>query len=60
MRFIEYIKDTKNEMNFVKWPTRKQAMLYTVLVIIISVAVALLLGVFDFGFARITNSLINK
>jgi len=46
----QYFKDTFAELKQVHWPTQKQAMLYTVLVIVISVIVALFLGAFDFVF----------
>ncbi len=40
------------ELKQVSWPTQKQAFLYTVLVIVISVFVSLFLGAFDFVFTR--------
>ncbi|TSD05788.1 MAG: hypothetical protein Greene07147_493 [Parcubacteria group bacterium Greene0714_7] len=49
-KFIEYIKAVRNELTHVSWPTRNQAILYTLLVIVISIAVALMLGAFDFVF----------
>lgn len=53
-RFIQYIRDTRGELKHVSWPTTKQATVYTVLVIAISLFVAVLLGFFDFVF---TNAL---
>ncbi len=50
-RFIEYLKDTKDEIAHVSWPTQKQALTYTSLVIGISVVVAILLAVFDYVFS---------
>jgi len=49
-KFIEYIKAVRNELTHVSWPTRNQAILYTLLVIVISIVVALMLGAFDFLF----------
>ncbi len=49
-RLSRYLRDTATEMKHVKWPSTEQAVLYTVLVIVISTAVALLLSGFDFGF----------
>lgn len=37
-------------MKHVSWPTRRQAMAFTAIVIAISVFVALLLGLFDYIF----------
>lgn len=40
-------------MKHVSWPTRKQATAYTILVILISIAVAVYTGVLDFIFVDI-------
>ena len=50
MRLINYIKDTRGELKHVSWPTRRQAIVFTALVIIISLFTAILLGFFDFIF----------
>lgn len=47
-RFINYIRDTKAELSHVKWPTRRQAVSFTVLVILASIFTALLLAFFDY------------
>lgn len=47
-RFINYIRDTKAELVHVKWPTRRQATAFTILVIVASIFTALLLGFFDY------------
>ncbi len=54
-RFIDYLKDTKAEVKHVSWPTQRQAMVFTVLVIIFSVVVAILLGFADFIFTEGLN-----
>ncbi|PIQ35741.1 MAG: preprotein translocase subunit SecE [Candidatus Yonathbacteria bacterium CG10_big_fil_rev_8_21_14_0_10_43_136] len=53
MKFIEYIKESKGELAHVTWPTRKQAIAFTVLVIILSVLTSLYLGAFDTLFTTI-------
>ena len=53
MKISEYIKETKGEMAHVTWPSRKQAVSYAVLVILISIVTALLLGLFDYIFSRL-------
>jgi preprotein translocase subunit SecE len=50
--FIKYLRDTAAELKQVSWPTQRQALLYTVLVIAISAVVALYIGVFDYGFSQ--------
>ncbi len=47
-RLVNYIKNTRAELKHVSWPTRRQAMTFTILVICISVLTALYLGLFDF------------
>ena len=51
MQLTNYIKDTQAEMKHVSWPTRKQAIAFTLIVIVISIAVAAILGFFDFIFS---------
>ncbi|MFZ2522120.1 MAG: preprotein translocase subunit SecE [Minisyncoccia bacterium] len=48
MSLISYIKDTQGELKHVSWPTRNQAMAFTVVVVIISVFVSFYLGFFDY------------
>lgn len=47
MKITEYIKDTKGELKHVNWPSRRETLVYTGLVIAISVVIAYFLGVFD-------------
>jgi len=51
-RFINYLKDTQSELKHVSWPTQKQSIIYTALVIGVSALVGLFVGVFDFVFSR--------
>lgn len=53
MAFIEYLKETKAELKHVSWPTRKQAIAFTVVVIAISIFTALFLGLFDTIFSTL-------
>jgi preprotein translocase subunit SecE len=57
MKFTEYIKDTRAELNHVTWPTREQTIRFTLLVIIVSAVVAILLGVSDFVFSKLLTLL---
>jgi len=50
MKIFEYIKETKSELKHVSWPTRRQAIAFTSIVIAISVFVAVFLGLFDYLF----------
>ena len=57
-KLANYIKETKIEMKGVKWPTRKQAVNYTLLVIGASVGVAIFLGAFDMLFAYLLGKFV--
>lgn len=52
-KFITYLKETRGELKHVSWPTRKQAIVFTVVVIIVSLATAAYLGIFDWIFTHI-------
>ncbi len=47
MSITSYIKETRAEFKHVNWPTRKQAIAYTISVVLISLFVAYFLGAFD-------------
>lgn len=59
-RIVQYVKDTKGELKHVSWPTKKQSIIFTTLVIFISIFVALFLGAFDFIFTKALNIFILK
>ena len=50
MSFIQYLKDTRGELRHVAWPTQTQTIIYTALVIAISLIIAAYLGFFDYVF----------
>ena len=54
-RIINYLKDTRGELKHVSWPTRQQALVYTVLVIGISIVVAAFTGGLDYLFTQGLN-----
>jgi preprotein translocase subunit SecE len=58
-KISEYFKETKIELKHVIWPTRKQTLFYTIIVIVLSVLIAYFLGIFDFLFSKGLGSLIN-
>ncbi len=51
-KITEYIKETKGELKHVNWPTRKQTLYYTLIVVVLSVIVAYFLGLFDYLFSQ--------
>lgn len=44
---LNFLREVKGEMKHVNWPTRKQTMTYTILVVVVSLFVAAYVGVFD-------------
>ena len=58
MSFIDYLRETKGELKHVSWPTQKQTIVYTIIVVIISITVAYFLGLFDYIFKVALEKLI--
>lgn len=57
-RFGNYLNATAAEMKHVKWPTTKQALMYTALVIGVSIFVALFVSAADYIFTNLLNSIV--
>ncbi len=60
MRITQYLKETRAEMANIKWPTRKETILHTTLVVLISVLVGLGLSGLDLSFQKVITSLLNS
>lgn len=60
MKIVDYVKDTRGELKHVSWPTRRQAIAFTIVVIVISVLTAFFLGFFDFIFTNGLEKLLFK
>lgn len=52
MSIGQYLRDTKNELRHVAWPTRTQTTVFTAFVIGLSLILALYLGLADLVFTR--------
>ncbi|MDD5438157.1 MAG: preprotein translocase subunit SecE [Patescibacteria group bacterium] len=60
-KVVDYFVSAKNELSKVTWPTRKETIRYSALVIAISVGVAVFFGVLDVGLSNlVTAALANK
>jgi preprotein translocase SecE subunit len=59
-RLFKYFSDTAAEMKQVSWPTNRQAIFYTILVLVISAVVAVYTGVFDYLFSEGVNLIIQR
>ena len=55
---ITYIKDTRSELRHVNWSTRSQAINFTALVIVFSLAIAFILAALDFLFVGLLKFVI--
>jgi preprotein translocase subunit SecE len=55
MKLFDYIRDTKGEMKHVSWPTKNQAIGYTIIVLLVSIVLALYLGFFDYIFTQVID-----
>lgn len=56
---FKFLGEVKQELKHVSWPTKSQAWGYTILVVLISIVIAVYLGVFDWIFTKIISLLIN-
>lgn len=59
-KIITFLKEVQLEIKKVNWPTRKETLKYTLIVIGISLAVAAFLGGFDLIFNDLRNCYILK
>lgn len=57
---FSFLKEAREELNKVVWPSREQTIRYTILVIIVTVAVGLLLGGLDFLLTSISDYLVKN
>jgi preprotein translocase subunit SecE len=49
----QFLKESRTELKKVTWPTPKQAIASTSVVVVLTVIVSLVLGFIDFGLAKI-------
>ena len=58
MNVISFLQEVKEELSKVTWPSRQQTIKYTVLVILVTVAVGVFLGGLDYLLTTLTAFLI--
>jgi preprotein translocase subunit SecE len=58
MSVTSYFKEVRAEMKHVSWPTRRLTVVYTAVVIGVSLAVAVYLGLLDYIFTAIIQKFI--
>ncbi len=52
-RILQFLKEAKVELKKVTWPSRKQTLASTSVVIIVVIIVSLFLGIVDMGVAKL-------
>lgn len=60
MNILSYLGEVKAEMVKVVWPTRKQVVELTILVIFISIIVGVYVGGLDFVFTNVLNKILGR
>lgn len=55
---LNYLRSTRGELKHVSWPTQRQTVTYTLLVVLISVFTGVYLGVLDFALTKILSFLL--
>lgn len=56
----QFLREVRVEMAKVVWPTRTQLIVYTLVVVAMSLGVAVFLGALDFGFQNLLTNYILK
>ncbi|MDD5606594.1 MAG: preprotein translocase subunit SecE [Candidatus Pacebacteria bacterium] len=60
MKIIIFLKEVKQELKKVTWPTKQETIKYTVIVIGASLVIAVILGGFDLIFMELLEKFILK
>lgn len=59
-KVIQFFIGAKAELTKVSWPSRKELIRYTILVVVISLLVAMFLGLLDMFFSYLVESFLLK
>ena len=60
MSIASFLKETKNEMRYVIWPSRRRTIAYTLIIIVLSLILGYILSGLDIGFRSLLGHLIIK
>ena len=55
---VKYVNETRAELRKVTWPTREEAINLTTIIVIVTIIVAIFLGVLDFIFQEVTAGIL--
>lgn len=53
-----FLRDVRQELRGVQWPTREATVRFTVLIVVVSAVVAAVTSLFDFGLAAVVERLL--
>ena len=59
-RIVQFFREVRIELGKVVWPTRREALKITGIVILFCTIVALFLGAIDFGLAKLIRLIVNN
>ena len=57
---LSLVGDVASELRRVTWPTRQETMRLTIMVLAVSAAVGVFLGIVDLGFVRFFDALLSR
>lgn len=57
---VQFFVEAKGELAKVNWPSRDELVRYTILVVVISLAVAMFLGLLDIAFSYLVEQFLIK
>ena len=60
MNISRFLKSVHGEFNHIVWPTKDQTVSYTIAVVILTIAIAYYLGLFDWVFSIGLEALLNR
>ena len=55
---VTYLKHVREEFTHIVWPTTKTALSHTIVVIIIALAIALVVSLFDYFFGLVVRGIV--
>lgn len=55
-----FLREVRQELRGVQWPTRAATVRFTALIVIVSAVVAFVTGLFDVGLAGLVNRLLRR
>lgn len=57
-RSVQFLKEARTELKKVKWPTKKELLASTAVVIVLTLVIAFFLGLVDFGLIKIIKAIV--